>query len=94
MRNLLNILENSFLGLNAFLGLSLTLDDVHAVLGIVMLVFQILVIITKAVFKIYEKIKSKKFEEIPEVLEEAVDDLGTLKQEGGEDSEENQRNVS
>ena len=94
MRNFLNVLESSFLGLNAFLGLSLTLDDVHALLGIVMLIFQILVIIAKAVIKIYDKIKAKKYEEISDVLEDAVEDLEDLSKGGSEENEEDQRNVS
>lgn len=96
MIKFLNTVENALLGFNAFLGLSLTLDEVHALLGIIMLILQVVIILAKMGLKIYQKIKSKKYDDVIEIIEDTVeileDTVQNAKIEGGKENESNRTN--
>ena len=80
MTNKLESIEKLTLGLNTFLGISLTFDDVYAILGIIILAFQVLSVVVRTIVKIIDKIKAKKYDEIDDVIEEATEDISEIKE--------------
>lgn len=55
--------------------------NIKEVLGIIVLVLSILNILINTGIKIYHKIKDKKFEEIPNDINETINQLNELKEE-------------
>ncbi len=60
------------------LGISVSLADIHQILSIVILVFNVIWILFKLGVKIYEKIKSKNIKEIGDDIKETADELKKL----------------
>lgn len=59
-------------------GVTISLSDIHQILSIIILVFNVLWILTKCVIKIYQKIKEKRYEEIAEDIKSTADELQEL----------------
>lgn len=73
--NKLDTIENVFVGV----GVAFGIDQIETILGIIILGFQIIVILTKWIIKLVDKIKNKKYEEIPNDTKEAIEELKDLK---------------
>ena len=59
-------------------GLTISLSDIHQILSIVILVFNVLWILTKCGIKIYQKVKEKRYSEIAEDIKTTADELQEL----------------
>ena len=59
-------------------GVTISLSDIHQILSIVILVFNVLWILTKCGIKIYQKIKEKRYTEIAEDIKTTADELQDL----------------
>lgn len=57
------------------LGVSVGIETIYTTLGIILLVLSIANILIKAAFKIYDVIKKKKYNDIPEILDDTIKDL-------------------
>ena len=73
--NVLNILEDVTIAGGVAIGIS----TIETILGIIILSVQILIILYKAITKIIELVKKKKYDEIDDALEETKDQLEDLK---------------
>lgn len=73
--NVLNILEDVTIAGGVAIGIS----TIETILGIIILSVQILIILYKAIMKIIELVKKKKYDEIDDALEETKDQLEDLK---------------
>ena len=82
-RVLLDKLENVLLLVGSYLGLS----QIESILGIVILSFQVVLVLYKMGYKLYEKIKNKKFDEVDDVIKEGVDELEDLSKTTKKESE-------
>ena len=71
----MNKLEVFLIGANTLIGLA----NIYDALGIVILVFQIILILAKAGKKIYDKIKNKEFDEAVKEAEDTLDKLEEIK---------------
>ena len=74
MKNTLNVIEDVSIGLGVTIGIA----QIETILGIIVLVFQIILIIYKCIMKIVEHVKSKNLKEIENDLQETIDDLEKL----------------
>lgn len=59
-------------------GVTISLSMIQTILGIIILSAQVILIITKAVIKIYQLVKKKKYDEIENALDDAKDQLDDL----------------
>ena len=73
MKNI-NILEN----VSIVFGVTIGLSQIQTILGIIVLVFQVLLIIYKCVVRIINHAKNKDLNGIQNDLEETIDDLEKL----------------
>lgn len=76
-------LENALVLVGSYIGLS----QIESILGIVILSFQVVLVLYKMGYKIYEKIKNKKFDEVDDVIKEGVDELEDLSKTTNKESE-------
>ena len=82
-RVLLDKLENALVLVGSYIGLS----QIESILGIVILSFQVVLVLYKMGYKLYEKIKNKKFDEVDDVIKEGVDELEDLSKTTNKESE-------
>ena len=73
----LNKLENVLI----FLGTSLGLAQIETILGIIILVFQIGLIIYKAIVGIIDLVKKEEYDKIDDTIEDVIEDLKDLEKE-------------
>lgn len=59
-------------------GVALGLANIQEVLGIVLLCLQVVILIYKVGYSVYKKIKTKKYDEVDEELEEGAQALQNL----------------
>lgn len=81
----MNKLEAILIGMNTLIGLA----NIYDALGIVILVFQIILILVKAGKKIYDKIKNKEFDEAVKEAEDTLDKLEEIKDNIKKEGEDN-----
>lgn len=74
MKNVTNILED----VSIVFGVTIGVTQIESILGIIILVFQIVLILYKGTRKIIEKIKKKDLDGIEEDLKETTDELEKL----------------
>ena len=85
MNNLkvLNIVEDGLIALG--IGVTLSLEQIYTIFGIVLLSIQILLILTKGVIKLVNYLKQKKIEEAVATIEETqkeIEDVTGKKEHG------------
>ena len=71
----INVLEN----VSIVCGVAVSLPLIESILGIIILCVQIILILWKLGYKIYQLIKQKKYDEIQNTLEDAKGELENLK---------------
>ena len=81
----MNKLEVFLIGANTLIGLTMIYD----VLGIIILVFQIILILFKAGKRIYDKIINKEFDEAVREAEDTLDKLEEIKDNIKKEGEDN-----
>lgn len=81
----MNKLELFLIGANTLIGLTMIYD----VLGIIILVFQIILILFKAGKRIYDKIINKEFDEAVKEAEDTLDKLEEIKDNIKKEGEDN-----
>lgn len=74
---MLDKLENLSIVLGSLIGLS----NIEDILGIIILVFQIILILYKVIKKVIDKIKNKEYNELEEEVEKAIEDLKKAKED-------------
>lgn len=60
------------------LGTTFGIQQIESILGIVILILQVLLVLYKVGYKVYLKIKEKKYDEIDDVVEEGIDNIEDL----------------
>lgn len=63
------------------LGTYIGIDTIQSILGIILLVLSISNILIKLGFKIYDKIKAKKFKEIPSDIDDTIEQINKIKED-------------
>ena len=71
----LNIIED---GLIVF-GVTIGLTQIQTILGIIILVFQILLIMTKGIIKIVDAIKKKNLEDVEKIVDETKQEIDDIR---------------
>lgn len=79
MLNKLNVIED----VTICAGVSFGITQIETILGIVILSIQILLIVGKGAYKVYQYWKNKQIEKIPETVNNTVDELNDLKDDYG-----------
>lgn len=69
------------------LGTGFGIAEIETILGIVLLVFDIIWILSKCIVKVYSAIKEKKYHDIPDTIKETRDELENLKDGDNHDFE-------
>lgn len=59
-------------------GVTISLSDIHQILSIIILVFNVVWILTKCGIKIYQKVKEKRYTEIAEDIKNTAVELQDL----------------
>lgn len=72
-------LEWSLFGINSVLGVAITLEDARNIIGIVILIFQALLVIYNVISKVIKHIKSGKTDEIPQTIQDGINALEEMK---------------
>ena len=72
-------LERILFVVNSSLGVAITIEDAKNVIGIIILIFQALLVIYNVITKIVNHVKNGKVEEIPQAIQNGIDDLNQLK---------------
>ena len=62
----------------SILGVSIGIDTIKNILGIILLVLSIANICIKLGFKIHDKIKAKKYREIPSDIDDTIDKIDKI----------------
>ena len=70
----LNNFENVLMVLNTYIGL----QNIKDLMGVIILVFQFVLLLIKIILLVKEKIKNKKYNEIDDVVKDNLDELGDL----------------
>ena len=78
-----SIIEDVLIGC----GITVSLMDIQQVLSIILLVFNVLWILWKFGYKIYQSVKNKQPEEIGNAIEDAKDELEQLTGKDSKDKE-------
>ena len=78
--------DNVSTGLSILTG-SFALANIYEILSIIILIISIVNILFNMSFKIYDKIKNKKYEEIPADINEATENLKKLEKKEGKENE-------
>lgn len=73
----LNNLENVL----SCLGITYGLVNIQEVLGIILLILNICLILSKAILKIVTALKNKKYDKIDDIIEETIENINNLKEE-------------
>ena len=68
------------------MGVYVSIIDIQQILSIVLLVFNIVWICTKAGINIYKHIKEKKYDEIDDDIKDAIDEIEDLSKKDKNDS--------
>ena len=71
---MLDKLENALI----LVGASFGIQQIETILGVVILSLQCILILYKMGYKVYLKIKEKKYDEIDDVVEEGIDNIEDL----------------
>lgn len=69
-------------------GLAVSLSDIHQILSIIILVFNVCWILWKVGYRIYEHVKNKRLDKIEDELKDGIDKLEELDQKIPHDSKE------
>ena len=80
---MLNKLENGLIALGAAFGVT----QIQTILGIIILSLQVGLMLYKIGLKVYEKIKDKKYDEVPEIVDEGLNKLEEFKNNLDKESE-------
>lgn len=75
-----NIIDTILIAIGTALGIS----QIESILGIIIISIQILWILIKLCYNVYKSIKNKKFEQVKQEVDKAIDELENLKKEGGD----------
>lgn len=67
-------------------GVALGIANIESILGIIVLCVQLVLILARTGFKVYNKYKQKKFDEIEEDIQQAIDETKNLMQESEDKS--------
>ena len=59
-------------------GVTISIETIESILGVIILVIQIVWIITKLIINIYEKIKAKQYDQIEQDVNDAIENLNHL----------------
>ena len=72
----LNIIEDVLIALG--IGVTISLEQVYTIFGIILLSIQIILIVTKGVIKLIDHIKKGKVEEAVKDIEETQDEINKV----------------
>ena len=75
-KNVINTIDNVLI----IMGVSIGLQEIESIIGIVLLCVQLLWILSKIIIKIYNNIKNNEYDQIPEDIKETIEELKDLKE--------------
>lgn len=76
MKNTFNVIEDVLIGM----GITVSLIDIQQILSIVLIVLNVCMILVKVGLKIYEHVKTKKYDQIDDDLKEGIEGIEQIQQ--------------
>lgn len=77
MKNTFNVIEDVLIGM----GITVSLIDIQQILSIVLIVLNVCMILVKVGLKIYEHVKTKKYDQIDDDLKEGIDGIEKIQEQ-------------
>lgn len=66
------------------LGLTVSVQDLNQIINLILLILSVINILIVLGNKVYNHVKNKKYDEVPQDINEAIDDIEKLKKKDGE----------
>ena len=66
------------------LGLTVSVQDLNQIINLILLILSVINILIVLGNKVYNHIKNKKYDKVPQDINEAIDDIEKLKKKDGE----------
>ncbi len=77
MKNTFNVIEDVLIGM----GITVSLIDIQQILSIVLIVLNVCMILVKVGLKIYEHVKTKKYDQIDDDLKEGIEGIEKIQEQ-------------
>ena len=77
MKNTFNVIEDVLIGM----GITVSLIDIQQILSIVLIVLNVCMILVKVGLKIYEHVKTRKYDQIDDDLKEGIDGIEKIQEQ-------------
>lgn len=77
MKNTFNVIEDVLIGM----GITVSLIDIQQILSIVLIVLNVCMILVKIGLKIYEHVKTKKYDQIDDDLKEGIEGIEKIQEQ-------------
>lgn len=77
MKNTFNVIEDVLIGM----GITVSLIDIQQILSIVLIVLNVCMILVKVGLKIYDHVKTKKYDQIDDDLKEGIDGIEKIQEQ-------------
>lgn len=83
MKNTFNVIEDVLIGM----GITVSLIDIQQILSIVLIVLNVCMILVKVGLKIYEHVKTKKYDQIDDDLKEGIEGIEKIQEQTNHDDD-------
>lgn len=80
MNKIINTIENATI----VCGLSVGFAEIESILGIIILVVQLVLILWKMGYSVYQKIKNKEYDQVDDEIEKGIEDILALTDSKGD----------
>ena len=77
MKNTFNVIEDVLIGM----GITVSLIDIQQILSIVLIVLNVCMILVKVGLKIYDHVKTKKYDQIDDDLQDGIDGIKEIQEQ-------------
>ena len=77
MKNTFNVIEDVLIGM----GITVSLIDIQQILSIVLIVLNVCMILVKVGLKIYDHVKTKKYDQIDDDLKEGIEGIEKIQEQ-------------
>ena len=87
MKNTFNVIEDVLIGM----GITVSLIDIQQILSIVLIVLNVCMILVKVGLKIYEHVKTKKYDQIDDDLKEGIEGIEKIQEQTNHNGDSKER---
>ena len=77
MKNTFNVIEDVLIGM----GITVSLIDIQQILSIVLIVLNVCMILVKVGLKLYEHVKTKKYDQIDDDIKEGIEGIEKIQEQ-------------